>query len=446
MDPAGCARLRSWLDASVAHVLDPERVAALARVLPDAEEHVAAGRWGSLTGFDPTPGRRRRLVQFDRTGNLVASFQWRADGALARAKCRTARGTWLGVEPGVASHPAWGRSDRVWRLDPAERWASRELVTVFQSVDYGAPDFIPPLAEPARLPPGAGTAILNLLATLMKDHGVARVRYRGPYPTEQLFTALLECFRYDAAIVDPLERFMDGGRLDWLPAPFESHHEAPGVAVRLRQEIDSVTLENATFYRTGWQGIVRREPRVVRADGGRVVCSLVALGRSLADCLVLDGAGKILERPIPAADGAPGAPLAPVWHAALAELIARESAPALAADIGAVMRARTLAWGAVPGDLLRVDGETITLSHRLRDVAGSWIREAPPGPDRAARAIQFALEVARLLAPTIRLAAQARLASQPEDIQRRALDAAPDPPPLSDSVARLLARLITGSP
>jgi hypothetical protein len=93
---------------------------------------------------------------------------------------------------------------------------------------------IPPLFAPARLPPGAGTAVLNLIAGLMKDQGVARVRYRGPYPTEQLFTALLECFRHDPALDDPLRRFMDEGDVDWLPAPHERHLVAPGVSVQLR--------------------------------------------------------------------------------------------------------------------------------------------------------------------------------------------------------------------
>ena len=62
----------------------------------------------------------------------------------------------------------------------------------------------------------------------MKDHGVATVRYRGPYPTEQLFTALLECFRYAAGEGLPLERFLADGALDWHPAPFEAQHVRPG--------------------------------------------------------------------------------------------------------------------------------------------------------------------------------------------------------------------------
>ena len=154
----------------------------------------------------------------------------------------------------------------------------------------------------------------------------------------------------------------------------------------------------------------------------------------------------MLDRPLPVADSAQAAPLAPVWRAALADLIARESAPALAADIRAAMNARGLEWGTVVEDLLRVDGETITISRRLRDTAVAWLGEAPPGTERTPRAVQFALEVARLLAPVIRLAAQAHLASRSEEAQRRALLETDDrPPPLSDSVARLLALLVSGA-
>jgi len=445
MDGGARERLRSWIAASRTLALDHDRVDALARALVAGDDHVTAGRWGALVGYDPAPGRRQRLVQFDRRGNLVAAFRWRDDGALDRAKCLTAFGAWVGVEPAASSHAAWGASDRIWTLRAGESWARVETVTMFQSVDWAAPDFIPPLAEPHRLPPGAGTAILNLLAAVMKDRGVARVRYRGPYPTEQLFTSLLECFRYDPTVADPLERFVDGRPLEWSPAPFEHHHLGPDLCVQLRQEIDKVTLEGGAFYRARWQGVERREPRLVRDDAGRVVCSLWALGRSLADCLVLDRAGEVQERPRAIADRSPAAPLAPVWRAGLGDLVARESAPALADDIRAVTSEWTLQWGTVAGDLLHVDEGKITITRLLRDAGVEWIRELAPGSERAPRAVHFALEVARLIAPPIRIAAQARLASRSEHAQRRALLRSDDEPPLSDSVARLLAFLVSGS-
>jgi hypothetical protein len=272
------------------------------------------------------------------------------------------------------------------------------------------------------------------------------VRYRGPYPTEQLFTSLLESFRYDPAVTDPLDRFMDGGELDWLPAPHERHHVAPAVTVQLRQEVDKVLLGGVSFSRADWQAVTLREPRVVRREGDRVICSLWALGRAIEDRLVLDRAGEVLDMPTASPDPTPPSPLAPVWRPALADLIARESAPALAASIRAVLGDLALEWGAVPGDLLRADDGTLRVSRRLREAGLSWLAEAPAGAARAERAVAFALEVARLLATAVRLRAQARLEAQTVEEQRQALLGHGDAPaPLSPAVGRLLALIVSGT-
>ncbi len=240
MDRATLPRLRAWLARPDIVALDPEGVERLVAALDDPDPPVAAGRTGSLIAY--APGRaRRRLLQFDRRGHLIAACRWRDDGELGWAKCLLPDGRWLGIEPGADTHPAWGGSDRVWLMASDAPWTTREALTLFQSLDYARPDFIPPLFEPRRLPPGGGTTLLNLIAGLMKDHGVATVRYRGPYPTEQLFTALLECFRYAAGEGLPLERFLADGALDWHPAPFEAQHVRPGVVVQLRHEIEKVT-------------------------------------------------------------------------------------------------------------------------------------------------------------------------------------------------------------
>ena len=166
---------------------------------------------------------------------------------------------------------------------------------------------------------------------------------------------------------------MDEGDVDWMPAPHERHLVAPGVSVQLRHQIDKVVLDGVAFYRRDWQGVIRHEPRVVREEGARVICSLWALGRSLEDRLTLDRSGEVQERPAPALDPIPPAPLPPVWAPALAELIARESAPALASSLREVMRALTLEWGAVPGDLLEVDGARVRVSRRLRAAGVEWV-------------------------------------------------------------------------
>ncbi len=445
VDRAVLSRLAAWLARPDILAVDPERIAALAVALDDADPPVTAGRWGALICYEPGPARRR-LLQLDRRGHLIAAFRWAPDGTLRWAKCLIPGRRWIGIEPGGATHPAWGPSDRVWLLEDDDAWSPREPITCFQSLDYGRPDFIPPLAEPRRLPPGAGTAILNVVAGLMKDQGASGVRYRGPYPTEQLFTALLECFRYDAREALPLERFLADRALDWQPAPFETHHVAPWVSVQLRHEVEKVMADGVAFYRTQWQGVMRREPRVVRGEGDRVICSLWALGGPLQDVLILDRSGEVLEVPAPPPDPGPPAPLPPVWPTALGALITRESAPALAGAIREAVSALELEWGPVARDLLSVAGQRIRLSRRLREAGAAALRGAASPEERAEQSLRFVLEVARLLAPELRMRAQARLEALSETEQRRIWDEAPDEltGPLDESVGRLLALVVSG--
>ena len=443
MDRAVLPRLRGWLERQEVAAVDPARVAALTASLEDADPPVTAGRWGSLICYDGGP-RRRRLLEFDRRGHLVAALRWTAAGALAWAKCLTAGGLWIGVEPRAAQHPAWGVSDQLWLLEADGAWRPREALTVFQALDWARPDFIPPLAEPRRLPQGAGSAVLNLVSGIMKDEGVTGARYRGPYPTEQLFTTLLESFRYDPRESLPLERFLADG-LDWQPAPYELHRVTPRVGVQLRHEVEKVVSDDLTFYRSEWQSVTRREPRVVRDDGERVVCSLWALGGPIEDRLVLERSGELVAAPEPQADPTPAAPLPPVWSTALAELIARESAPPLAGAIGDVMAMIALEWGPVAGDLLCVSGQRIRLSHRLRNAAAAALRGAASPEERAEQALRFVLEVARLLAPEIRSRAQSRLEALSEAEQERVWGESEEPAAaFGDSVGRLIALVARG--
>src|SRR5882724_2877051 len=441
MDRAAPARLAAWLDRAEMLALDPPRLEALRDSLSAPDPPIWLGRWGTLVGFEAGPAHRR-LVQFDRHGHLVAAFRWSPDGELRWARCRTAAGAWIGVEPGVATHPGWGRSDQLWLLDGTEPWRPVEPLTVFRSLDWTRLDHIPPLAEPGRLPHGAGSAVLNLVAALMKDQGVARVRYRGPFPSERLFTTLLEAFRHDPTQALPLERFLADGGLDWLPAPFESHHVSPWVTVQLRQNIDKVVADGVIFYRPEWQGIKRREARVIRDEGERVICSLWALGGPLEDRLILDRSGEILEASPARAPEVSPAPLPPVWNSALGDLISPESAPALGPAIVEVLRGTELEWGAVPGDLVRAWEKRIRLSARLREAASASLRSAAPGRERAEQALRFVLEVARLLGPEVRGRAQSVLESLPEAEQARRLEGAvEESEALDESVGRLIALL-----
>src|SRR6266446_345201 len=91
-----------------------------------------------------------------------------------------------------------------------------------------------------RLPDGAGTAIFNLLARLAAEQGVAVLRYDAPYPTEALFLALLESFRYvPEEAPHPMDAFARG-ELGWAPAPHDVAIEAGGVWVQRRERVEKV--------------------------------------------------------------------------------------------------------------------------------------------------------------------------------------------------------------
>src|SRR5206468_1906462 len=146
---------------------------------------------------------------------------------------------------------------------------------------------------------GAGTAMLNVIASLARDQGRRRLRYPGPYPSEQLFMTLLDSFDYDVTADDPLLAFMRG-MLAWRPAPHERVFTPEGACVYLRDRAEKVVWRSRVYQRPDVQGIGRHAAYRVRDTGGRVVCSLWALGTAIEDTLELDEDGhvvKILEPP-----------------------------------------------------------------------------------------------------------------------------------------------------
>ena len=189
-------------------------------------EVVAFERHGTTVCYADA-ARRRRLLEFDRHGTLLLALRWH-DTTLAEGRVRLSDGTWLRVEPQAETGEPWGRSDRLWHARTVADHG--DALTHFEALDWAAVDRIPTLAEPARLPTGAGTAVLNAIASLARDQGRDSLRYGGPYPTEQLFTTLLDSFHYDATRDDPLAAF-SRGELAWRPAPHERVFTPEGACV-----------------------------------------------------------------------------------------------------------------------------------------------------------------------------------------------------------------------
>ena len=102
MDRAHVERMAQALARPEILAHDPPGLTALRRALERDDPPLSAGRRGALVGY-AADGPRRRLVELDRRGHLIAACRWREDGGLAWAKCLSAAGDWIGVEPGAGA-------------------------------------------------------------------------------------------------------------------------------------------------------------------------------------------------------------------------------------------------------------------------------------------------------------------------------------------------------
>jgi hypothetical protein len=348
----------------------------------------------------------RRLHDSDDDGNATAVLHWRADGALERACVRLPSGSWVKLEPGAGDDPVYGRVDRL-------RWGeSAAETTVFGALEYHAIDRIPVLAQPARLPPGAGTAVLNVIASLAADQGRTALAYDGPYPTEQLFLALLECFRYAPAdIPDPLGAFARGV-LAWRPAPHERHFDPAGVYVQRRERVEKVVARGVAYYRHHWQAVRRHAPRRLRDDGDVLRASLWVLDEAVAEHLILTPEGEVVEIVEPPPPPSAAAAIASEIVDGLVAIVVAQSAPALGPSIADVARGLRVKWGMVPRDLIAFDGG-VTISLAVRAVIARRLRQAPDRRARVELAFAALAEIALLAGDHLRRLAQARLAGLP---------------------------------
>ncbi|HEX2499846.1 MAG TPA: hypothetical protein VHO73_00215 [Methylomirabilota bacterium] len=397
--------------------------------------------YGSTALYRPDPAAplEHRVLEVDSGRTVTAVLNRGVRGELHEAWVGLADGGVAGILPGGARHPLWGPSDRIVG-DTAG--GSPTTLTLAAAVSWDAVDLIPPVAEPGRLPSGAGAALLNVLAALAWDQRRPALRYRGPYPTEQLFWSLTESFRFDrlAPGADPLARFVADAEatfarglpevapVDWTPAPHERRLHAGGLVVQLRDGVERIAWQGRSYHRTECQGLRRREHRVVRAveaEGGtrHYVASLEALGTVLEDHLLLDERGELLDHRSPAPDETLETPLAPPWREALGALLPLEATPLLTGAIEAVWPETRLGWGPVPGDLVEARGGTLRLSPKLARVYRcAWVDA--PASARRALAQQLVREVLGLIGPSIRAAATAWLEAVPAGRQEAELEAA----------------------
>ena len=408
----------------------------------------------------PGGGPPRRVLERDRNGAVLTVLRWTDDGRLGHAWIKIADDSWVMIEPRARYEPPWGLCDRLWHaVHPTA--AAHLPLTTFEALAYEAIDRIPVLMEPARLPAGAGAAVLNLVAALAADQGRARIEYRGPYPTEQLFLVLLESFRYhakqprpthstpptaDAVLAapatmdDPLAAFM-AGRLEWSPAPHERACPAPGVTVHLRGRVEKVVWRERLYYREDWQGVHRHAPRRVRDVDGAVVCSLWALGEPIEDHLRLDPEGTTVEVIAPSRSTLPPRRLGQAILAGIASAAAALGAAPLAPFVREIAARCELSWSSLEGDLVAVDRDHLRISHALRETLTRRLQTATTRTERLALALTTITELAHLFGDPLRARAQSHLASLPAEAQAHALTQQ-DPPEARASDARRIAAAI----
>lgn len=345
------------------------------------------GRWGSQLELDGTSGTLR-----DPTGEPIV----RMEGE--RIWLRGGPGRELTVEPpaaGDAPHPILGVCSSL-RSDGAP-------CTQMSAVRWSAPASIPPIAEPARLPPLTGTLLLDWLARCAAAAGRPALRYVGPYPTAALYASLCQCFTpLGAPEAAPEAAFtaaagalllaprMAEAPVDFAPAPFERWWLSPRLGLQARQHIERLFLDGAAFDRSATA--VRRLVERPAAPGDGHAAALAAelwFGDTRWATLVeLTAEGEVQRGPLPPPpidDPIVGQELPLPLRRALASLIADAVPAVLAPFVEPILSAATLRWGDAGTSALTPTADGAVLHAAL------WLTLRPHGPARLALALAEAL-------------------------------------------------------
>jgi hypothetical protein len=290
----------------------------------------------------------------------------------------------------AAAHPLFGVATAIGR-------------TACTPIDWRAPREIPALVNPAILPPGVGTMVLNTIAMIARHVGIPSLRYAGPYPTAALWRSLATCFRTTADeatfTADALARAARVARdpiaIDFVPAPFERVLGNFGV-VEVRGEPERLRFGSTVYSRDG------STARLVR-NGDRWAAEVwfgdALWGRmlELADDLTLVGG----PWPLPASTSeVVGKSFPPELRVALSDLIVDLIAAPLATAARAVLAETPIRWvGTLGAFAAFADDDGFAVHGAL------WNVVARHGMAR------LALALAEALAPLVAQKAQARLAA-----------------------------------
>lgn len=225
-------------------------------------------------------------------------------------------------------------------------------ITAMSALDWDRPTRIPTVAEPRKLPPGSGSALLNEIARRAEAAGVEALRYAGPYPTHALFKSLLRSFRTQADeedfTADVLERAMRLARdevpIDFRPAPFSRRTTAHGFVDSRDGRVERVQLGGVLYDVDGSVGsLAQLEP-----DGARWIARLgFGIHYPWTTIAELDESGEVTEGPhaIPRLKhDIIGKEFPRELRVQFAETVSELVASPLATDARAAVLARPVVW------------------------------------------------------------------------------------------------------
>ncbi|HEX2685272.1 MAG TPA: hypothetical protein VHN14_01575 [Kofleriaceae bacterium] len=358
---------------------------------------------GTIWEEDPG-GRLVRVV--DRTGHVHAELAWAGNDLVRLAVAHAV------VDGAVIMHPLLGAAHTVGS-------------TAMTALAWARPTEIPAMAEPGRLPPGAGGAILNTIAILAQRAGIVALRYAGPYPTSALWRTLARSFRCAAdeasftagALARALRVARDPIAIDFVPAPHE-RLAIPGGFIELRDRVERAVIDGITYEPRGSPArliaAARPDPTgaepVLAAPGDRSAgdlpqasqhCEIWFGDAPYARVATLAPDGSLLAGPhsIPACKSPViGRVFPPALRAAIAELVA-DTVPAPLADAARALCAELpIRWADLGGRAACEEADGFAVHAAL------WDQIAPLGPGR------LALALAEALGPAVTAAVVQRVA------------------------------------
>ena len=330
----------------------------------------------------------------DRRDHVLATLTWDGDRldhvaiAVRPAATGPAAEDTLLIAGRAYHHAVLGPATAIERRTAAG--APRVALASMAAIDWARPGRIPAIDAPRALPAGAGTMVLDLIALAASRAGVASVRYDGPYPTHALWTSLRQCFEPSGP-----ERAFPA--VDLAPAPSERVWLDDRIWIQLRERLERVAIDGRDF---GAPPAARR--LVPDGDEGGWAAELWIGDARWAQVARFDARGELVAGPHepPELDSnVLGHDFPPPLRAALADLVAGDSTPALGASIRAIVTGAPMRWAHTGLDLARADGDAILIHAIL------WDRLAPLGMDR------LALGLAEAIGPVARHLAQDRLAA-----------------------------------